>query len=61
MALVDKPAPGLSLAIPEDNAEAVCNSGNGVAVGIAEGIAHGLVGVFFGRAAPDISKFIAQP
>ena len=59
--LVYKPAPGLSLAVAKDNAEAIRNSANGMAIGIAERVTHGLVGVRLGRAAPDISKFIAQP
>jgi hypothetical protein len=59
--LVDESAPGFSLAIAENDAGAVGNSGNGVAIGIAEGVANGVVRVLFGRAAPDISKFIAQP
>jgi|SRR5580693_10324802 len=58
--LVDETAPGFAFAVAQHDAGAVGHAGDGVAVGIAECVSDGLIGIGFGRAAPYISKLIAQ-
>jgi hypothetical protein len=58
--LVDEPAPGLALAVAQHDSGTVCDSADGVTVGIAEGIAHRFIGGGLRRATPNISKLIAQ-
>jgi hypothetical protein len=58
--LIDETAESLAAAVAQHNPEAVGNSGDGAAVGVAKRVANRFLAHLFRRPAPDIAVLIAQ-
>lgn len=58
--LIDESAPSLAAAIAKDNAEAVGNTRDGAAIGVAKRVADGFFADLFRGAAPDVAEFVTQ-
>lgn len=57
---VDETAPDVAALIAENDVAADADTADGAAVAIAQAVAHGIVGLRFGFAAPDIAEFVSE-